>query len=259
MDELVVEELESLEAIYPDLLKRDDAENIFAMKVPQHEKFTVKISLPDKYPATEPPHVLEVSVAQGNYDSKYLKTLFQEVMDSMFHQGSVCLFDFLTELDGVLYDDEEESSMDAAEVVDNSALVSVDPFEGWTASDPISDRGSTFMAFAAHVNSEEEAFQMLDHLKTDSKMRRANHAMCAWRIKKQTDSNDIIYQDCDDDGETAAGSRMLHLVTIMDVWNVIVVVARWFGGVHIGPDRFKHINSTAREAILRAGFTPAKK
>lgn len=92
MDELVVEELESLEAIYPDLLKRDDAENIFAMKVPQHEKFTVKISLPDKYPATEPPHVLEVSVAQGDYDSKYLTTLFQEVMDSMFHQGSVSLF-----------------------------------------------------------------------------------------------------------------------------------------------------------------------
>ena len=58
-----------------------------------------------------------------------------------------------------------------------------------------------------------------------------------------------VYKRQDDDGETAAGSRMLHLITIMDVWNVIVVVARWFGGAHIGPDRFKHINSTAREAV----------
>lgn len=40
----------------------------------------------------------------------------------------------------------------------------------------------------------------------------------------------------------------------MDVWNVMVVVSRWFGGAHIGPDRFKHINSTAREAVIRAGF-----
>lgn len=41
---------------------------------------------------------------------------------------------------------------------------------------------------------------------------------------------------------------------MMDVWNVMVVVSRWFGGSHIGPDRFKHINSAAREAIVRAGF-----
>ena len=108
------------------------------------------------------------------------------------------------------------------------------------------------MAFAAHVTSEEQAFVMLDLLKTDSKMRKANHVMSAWRIKQ--DGSAATYQDSDDDGETAAGSRMLHLITIMDVWNVIVVVARWFGGAHIGPDRFKHINSTAREAVVRAGF-----
>lgn len=40
----------------------------------------------------------------------------------------------------------------------------------------------------------------------------------------------------------------------MDAWNVIVVVSRWFGGTHIGPDRFKHINSAAREAVIKGGF-----
>lgn len=38
---------------------------------------------------------------------------------------------------------------------------------------------------------------------------------------------------------------------MMDVWNIVVVVSRWFGGTHIGPDRFKHINSAAREAVLQ--------
>lgn len=258
----MAEELESLEAIYPDLLKRDDAESIFVMKVPQHEKFSVKISIPDRYPASDAPHVLEVSVAQDGYDTRYLATLFQEVMDSMFHEGNVCIYDFFVELDGVLFDDEAAdaaAALESSAAADPAQFVPIDPFEGWTASDPISDRGSTFMAFAALVHSEEEAFQMLEHLKTDSKMRRANHVMSAWRIKKQSEGNQIIYQDSDDDGETAAGSRMLHLITIMDVWNVIVVVSRWFGGAHIGPDRFKHINSTAREAVLRAGFKPTKK
>lgn len=45
---------------------------------------------------------------------------------------------------------------------------------------------------------------------------------------------------------------------MMDVWDVIVVVSRWFGGTHIGSDRFKHINSAAREAIVRGGFEEDK-
>lgn len=41
---------------------------------------------------------------------------------------------------------------------------------------------------------------------------------------------------------------------IMDVWNVVVVVSRWFGGTHIGPDRFKHINAATREVLIKGGF-----
>lgn len=39
----------------------------------------------------------------------------------------------------------------------------------------------------------------------------------------------------------------------MDVWNV-VVVSRWFGGTLLGSDRFKHINTAGRNAIVKAGF-----
>jgi putative IMPACT (imprinted ancient) family translation regulator len=75
--------------------------------------------------------------------------------------------------------------------------------------------------------------------------------MTAWRIKGP---NDTSYQDCDDDGETAAGSRMLHLMQLMDVWDVMVVVTRWYGGILLGPDRFRIINTAAREALLLGGF-----
>ena len=43
----------------------------------------------------------------------------------------------------------------------------------------------------------------------------------------------------------------------MDVRNAVVVVSRWYGGVHLGPDRFKHINNCARTLIqdTRIGLT----
>ena len=55
----------------------------------------------------------------------------------------------------------------------------------------------------------------------------------------------MFLQDCDDDGENQAGSRMLHLLEILECQNVLVAVTRWMtgwpGGIHIGSDRFKNI------------------
>ena len=36
---------------------------------------------------------------------------------------------------------------------------------------------------------------------------------------------------------------------MMDVNNTLVVVTRWYGGTHLGGDRWKHINNSARNAI----------
>jgi hypothetical protein len=65
---------------------------------------------------------------------------------------------------------------------------------------------------------------------------------------------EIVIQDCDDDGETAAGGRLLHLMQLTDVWNVLVVVSRWYGGVKLGPDRFRLINQVGRDALVKGGF-----
>ena len=61
-------------------------------------------------------------------------------------------------------------------------------------------------------------------------------------------------QDCDDDGETGAGGRLLHLLQIVDAENVMVVVTRWYGGVHLGPARFTHINNAARALLDQYGY-----
>lgn len=41
----------------------------------------------------------------------------------------------------------------------------------------------------------------------------------------------------------------------MNVWDVLVVVSRWYGGVKLGPDRFSIINNVAREAVVKGGWT----
>lgn len=45
----------------------------------------------------------------------------------------------------------------------------------------------------------------------------------------------------------------------MDAKNVIVVVTRWYGGVHLGPDRFRHINNAARQVLTAANLIPETK
>lgn len=42
---------------------------------------------------------------------------------------------------------------------------------------------------------------------------------------------------------------------ILDVRNVLVVVSRWYGGILLGPDRFKHINNCARNILVQEGYT----
>ena len=47
---------------------------------------------------------------------------------------------------------------------------------------------------------------------------------------------------------------MLHLLEILECKNVLVVVSRWYGGIQLGPDRFKHINNAARNVLEVAGI-----
>jgi hypothetical protein len=119
-------------------------------------------------------------------------------------------------------------------------------------SDPITDRKSVFIGHACRIKSPAEVSQVVDFLLSDRKIAKAAHpAMLAYRYRG---SGDIVHQDNDDDGETAAGSRLAHLLQILDLRDVLVVVTRWYGGIHLGSDRFKHINQAARDALVVGGF-----
>lgn len=119
------------------------------------------------------------------------------------------------------------------------------------------DRKSVFQGHIASISHTKQVKLVLDSLYQSKKIAAATHNIYAYRIISK-DKSDVFYQGCEDDGETQAGSRMLHLMQIVDACNVIVVVTRWYGGVHLGPDRFKHINNCARQLLDEHGYIQSK-
>jgi len=120
----------------------------------------------------------------------------------------------------------------------------------FVTSEPIVDRKSVFVGHAVALADPSQVRPALDWLLSDPKIARAAHNMWAYRCRV----DGTLHQDNDDDGESAAGSRLSHLLSILQLDNALVVVTRHYGGIHLGSTRFKHIGEAARSALDAAGL-----
>jgi len=91
------------------------------------------------------------------------------------------------------------------------------------------DKGSRFLAFAFHVESEVEVKELLNGLKKEHHS--ARHHCYAWRIGTEN-----IQHRSNDDGEpsSTAGKPILGQLMSFNVTNILVVVVRYFGGTLLG-------------------------
>jgi hypothetical protein len=182
-------------------------------------------------------------------------------------QGQVILFEFIEHLRSFI-DEKWKAHVKATNVAqaapeDNLMRnndIEVLDFPVQHSKEPLVDRKSIFVAHLAPVDSVGKVQKFLKYLLSNSKIERATHNIMAYRFSIPREHNkmnivdDIILQDCDDDGETAAGGRLLKLLENCKCVNVAVVVSRWYGGVKLGPDRFKNINTVARDLLQEHGF-----
>ena len=79
--------------------------------------------------------------------------------------------------------------------------------------------------------------------------------MTAWRLpsKQQSLNSKPMYETSyDDDGENHGGKTLEKVLIAKDVTGAIMV-ARWYGGVMLGPVRFDHIRNCANNAIASWG------
>jgi hypothetical protein len=123
---------------------------------------------------------------------------------------------------------------------------------------PKSGPSEILIAHVASVQSMDHVHWVLAELLfQDRKVAKAAHNMIAYRFWDS--DRECLVSDNDDDGEKGSGSKLAALLKMADARNAMVVVSRWFGGVLLGPSRFKYIACTARDALDEAGFLPAKK
>ncbi|KAK5127031.1 hypothetical protein LTR85_008390 [Meristemomyces frigidus] len=114
-------------------------------------------------------------------------------------------------------------------------------------SEPIDDRTSTFIGYFSPTIPAKE-LQNLPEIKS------ASHKILAYR--KASNQRSIIGTQIqytaghDDDGEKYGGKRVEKVLESMNVAGACVV-ARWYGGVMLGPVRFTHMEDCARGVVER--------
>lgn len=102
----------------------------------------------------------------------------------------------------------------------------------------ISDRGSRYAVSGGACHNEAEAKAFLKELKRKKKFAKATHNTWACLTDTAPLKND--------DGESGAGMVILRMLERENARNQIIVVTRWYGGKHLGGDRFRHVQDAVR-------------
>lgn len=102
----------------------------------------------------------------------------------------------------------------------------------------LSDRGSKYAASGTVCQSSDEAKQFIKTLNTRKKFAKATHHSWALLCSEGAIKND--------DGESGAGAVILRMLEREELNDHLIVVTRWYGGKHLGGDRFRHIQTAVR-------------
>lgn len=108
----------------------------------------------------------------------------------------------------------------------------------------ISDRGSRYAVSGGPVRDRDAVRAMLAELVASRRFAKATHHSWAAVL-----SGEAVK---DDDGEAGAGALILQMIQREGLSDHVVIVTRWYGGKHLGGDRFRHVAEAVRH-YLREG------
>ena len=110
------------------------------------------------------------------------------------------------------------------------------------------DKGSKFIAVVQHVESEDDCKSFLQQIKKE--YYDARHHCYAYRLHP----NDDVFRS-NDDGEPSgsAGKPILNQIYSFELYEVMVIVVRYFGGTKLGVSGLINAyKSVTRDALLEA-------
>lgn len=143
---------------------------------------------------------------------------------------------------------------DAANV--GGASTSQENKKTWTASATLTSRASTFVAHAAKVSNANTRPSLIKQLMAERPdLETASHN--AWAIRTSFGNSPLVQQASFDDGESGCGKFMLEIMKEANITNSLVVLTRWFGGVMLGPDRWRLMRECVNDALAARQRTGA--
>ncbi|CAG9770739.1 unnamed protein product [Ceutorhynchus assimilis] len=268
-----IEEQEVLRSIFwNQWRKTQEVENTYSMKVGKDVE--VWITLNDFYPLQKPPSYELWAPNLSKNDKDFVDREFEAIFES--NKGFPIIFQWIEKLKEIVEakdklraiktKTENRFSVEQKKLSENRKSVvgkwktAQKPTsrkhlekEKWeiTHGPAISDRKSTFQAHVCRVTDISQINEFKEKLLENRKIAQAKHNIVAYRIA--TDKNNLL-QNSEDDGEAHAGGKLLYSLDVLGVRNVVVVVSRWYGGIQLGQDRFRHYNNAARQALAEAGI-----
>ncbi len=112
--------------------------------------------------------------------------------------------------------------------------------------DVIIDRKSKYTVVLWFVTSKQEVDDFMKEILADKYFKKSTHNSFAYRVKQE---NGSILEWKNDDGETGAGLCILREIQRADFVNTLVIVTRYFWGIHLQADRFKNVINATKEVL----------
>jgi putative IMPACT (imprinted ancient) family translation regulator len=103
----------------------------------------------------------------------------------------------------------------------------------------LTDRGSKYAVSGCPVKSRADIDAALKSLIREKSYARATHNTWAASL---TEGGPIK----GDDGESGAGMVIVRMLEREGLTDHMIIVTRWYGGKHLGGDRFRHVQTCVR-------------
>lgn len=113
----------------------------------------------------------------------------------------------------------------------------------------IRDRGSRYAVSGGPVSDRDQAVAFIGALRRNKRFAKATHHSWAAILNGEPVRND--------DGESGAGQIIAQMLDREGLEGHIVVVTRWYGGKHLGGDRFRHVADAVRHYLAHRRDAPA--
>ena len=102
-----------------------------------------------------------------------------------------------------------------------------------------------FQAFSIPCETPEATSLLVKDLIRACHLRKATHISWALRLK----NGDSLREVKDDGGESGSGNCILETLRMKNRTGLLVIVARWYGGKHLGGLRFRIYRRLSAEIL----------